>query len=165
MAEGQISPRVEMFYTEHSQNSRRARPAFVPRRAAALGHQSIAYRFNSAGVGRPFHFKISLKGTRAMAATFFVRIAGKKYGPFDPNGLRELAATRKLSRDDSVSRDGETWVSAASVKGLDFPPVEPQWADPASVPPCPASRLGPTPSHDRSCNWASDAQKTSCSFG
>jgi hypothetical protein len=59
-----------------------------------------------------------------MAATCFVEIAGKKYGPIDTGHLRRLAATGKLSPDDLVSRDGETWVSAANVAGL-FPQVEP----------------------------------------
>jgi len=68
---------------------------------------------------------IGPKGTRAMSATYFVRIDGIKYGPIDADGLRKMAATRKLSRDDRVSRDGKKWVSAANVEGLSFPPVEP----------------------------------------
>ena len=58
-----------------------------------------------------------------MAATYFVQMGGKRHGPLSAAGLRELAATRKLSRDDLVSRDGKKWGSAANVHGL-FP-IEP----------------------------------------
>ncbi len=60
-----------------------------------------------------------------MAATYFVRIAGQQHGPFATAGLRKLAATGHLARDDFVSRDGQKWVSAARVKGLSFPSAPP----------------------------------------
>jgi hypothetical protein len=52
-------------------------------------------------------------------ATFYAKVSGKVYGPFDAAKLKKLAAAEKLSRNDEISRDGRTgWVKAGGVKGL-----------------------------------------------
>ena len=54
-------------------------------------------------------------------ATFYAKVSGKVYGPFDATRLKKLAAAAKLSRNDEISKDGRTgWVKAGGVKGL-FP--------------------------------------------
>lgn len=57
--------------------------------------------------------------------TFYAQIGGKTYGPFEADKLKRLAAGGKISRDDKVSKDGQTgWVAAGTVKGL-FPAAQP----------------------------------------
>lgn len=55
--------------------------------------------------------------------SYFVKIADKKYGPFDAEKLKGLASAGRISRHDSISKDQATWVPAGNVKGL-FPPAE-----------------------------------------
>ena len=67
---------------------------------------------------------------------YYVKKAGKQYGPFGADQLKKLAVAGKLSRDDSVSKDANHWVPAGNVKGL-FPPAElviPPETKPAPIP-------------------------------
>lgn len=54
-----------------------------------------------------------------MATTYYVRLSGKTYGPFDTEKLKRLAAAGKISCENMISTDGKSgWVVAGKVKGL-----------------------------------------------
>ncbi len=54
-----------------------------------------------------------------MASSWFVRQAGKVYGPFDSTRLRKLAAAGKLFRDSGIAKQqGGPWTQASRVRGL-----------------------------------------------
>jgi hypothetical protein len=56
-----------------------------------------------------------------MASQWFVRQAGKVYGPFDASRMRKLAAAGKLLRDSGVAKQRQgPWTQASLVRGL-FP--------------------------------------------
>jgi hypothetical protein len=56
-----------------------------------------------------------------MASQWFVRQAGKVYGPFDASRMRKLAAAGKLLRDSGVAKQRQgPWTQASLVGGL-FP--------------------------------------------
>jgi hypothetical protein len=82
-----------------------------------------------------------------MAASWFVRGAGKVYGPLDDNKLRELVAEQKIDDGTDVSRSYEgPWVPAGRVRGL-FPsdPTPPPYQSVGDLAPqVPPDRKGVT---------------------
>ena len=58
-----------------------------------------------------------------MSSTWFVRQAGKVYGPFDSARLRKLGTAGKIAKDSGVSKDRlGPWTEASRVRGL-FPEI------------------------------------------
>ncbi len=54
-----------------------------------------------------------------MSSQYWYTLNGQRLGPVSGGQLKELVAAGKLSRTDSICRDGKTtWVPAGSVKGL-----------------------------------------------
>lgn len=54
-----------------------------------------------------------------MSSVWFIRQAGKIYGPFDASRMKKLAKAGKILRDSGVSRQQDgPWVQASHVKGL-----------------------------------------------
>lgn len=81
---------------------------------------------------------------RVMGQNLYVRRAGKDkvHGPFTVAQVKQLAANGQLTRDDFLSRDGQTeWQSAGAVKGL-FPAAE--LIIPLANPPRSVAPLAPT---------------------
>jgi uncharacterized RDD family membrane protein YckC len=50
--------------------------------------------------------------------TYYARIAGQVYGPYDTANLREIARQGQLTATDELSRDQLTWTPAGRYKGL-----------------------------------------------
>jgi hypothetical protein len=54
-----------------------------------------------------------------MASVWFVRQAGKVYGPFDASRMKKLAAAGKILRDSGVAKQRHgPWTQASQVRGL-----------------------------------------------
>lgn len=53
-----------------------------------------------------------------MAESYYTRVRGRIYGPFDFEGLRSLISDGKLSRAHEVSRDGKNWSQASTIPDL-----------------------------------------------
>jgi S1-C subfamily serine protease len=80
---------------------------------------------------------------RAPGASWYLRVAGRELGPFEPADLKRFVAQGRIQRDTPV-RKGEAgpWFPAERVRGLlDAPPAPPP---PPPAPSSPAAALRPS---------------------